>query len=115
MPAAGSLYSSSLQEFLALSTQATYGAAKGGAVSVSSTDMAPFNVPFEGVLKGRMFGIGLQSGQTLKVKITTALGVAILPVSDKLFLHAPTAGDEFTAIALVGNADVNYFLAGDVS
>jgi hypothetical protein len=115
MPATGSLYTSSLQEFLNLSSQATYGAAKGSGVSVNSTDLAPFVVPFEGVVKGRMFGLALLSGSTMKVKITNGFGVAIIPVSDKLWLHAPNVGDEFTAISLVGVADVAYFLAGDVS
>jgi len=116
MPAAGSLYTASLQEFLALSTQATYGAAKGGAISVNSTDLAPFVLPLEGIAKGRMIGIGLISGQTIKVLLTTALGVdQAIPVSDKLFLHMPSAGDEFTAVKLVGVADIQYFLAGDVT
>jgi hypothetical protein len=115
MPAAASLYSSSLQEFLSLCSQATYGAAKGGGVSVASTDMSPFVVPFEGITKGRMFGLALLSGQTMKVKMTNGDGVAIIPVSDKLWLHAPNPGDEFTAISLVGTGDVSYFLAGDTT
>lgn len=115
-PAAGALFTASLQEFLSLSTTATYGAAKGGAISVNSTDIAPFVVPLEGIVKGRMIGIGIISGQTVKVLLTTALGTdQAIPVSDKLFLHMPSAGDEYTALKIVGVADIQYFLAGDVS
>ena len=114
-PSTASLYSTSLQEFLGLNFQATYGATKSGMISVASTDLSPFNLSLEGILAGRVFGMRLISGDTMKVLITTALGVATIPVSDECLLHSPNPGDQFTAIQFVGIGDVRYFVAGDVS
>jgi len=112
-PSGASIFSSSLQEFLGLNFTYTYGAKKSGDISVNSTDMSPFSIPFEGILKGRIFAMRLISGGTMKVLLTTALGVAALPISDELLIHSPNPGDQFTAIQLVGSGDVRYFMAGD--
>lgn len=114
-PSTASLYSTSLQEFLGLNFQATYGATKAGMISIAATDpLNPFVLSLEGIVAGRVFGMRLISGDTMQVKITTALGVASVPVSDELVIHSPNPGDEFTAIAFVGTGDVRYFIAGDV-
>lgn len=114
-PASPSFGSCSAQELLPVSFCATYGSAKGGGISIASTDVAPFSLPFEGITKGRVFAMRLMSGATMKMLITTALGIATLPCSDEFVLHNPNPGDEFTAIKLVGTGDIVYALVGDVS
>lgn len=94
---------------------AVYQSAKGGNISVASTDPSPYTLPLEGILKVRVFGLRLLSGATMKVKITTALGVATFPCSDELVIHSPNPGDEITAIQLIGTGDILYAIAGDVS
>lgn len=113
-PSTASIFACTLQELLPLNTSAVYESVKGTVISVASTDLAPFNVPFEGITKGRFFALRLAAGATMKVKVTTALGVAVFPVSDLFLLHVPNPGDEVTAIQLVGTGDVAYCLAGDI-
>lgn len=114
-PSSASLYSTSLQEFLGLNFTVVYGATKSGVISINSTDGNPFDIPLESITKGRIFAMRLISGATMKLMITTALGTASIPVSDAFLLHAPEPGDEYTALALVGQGDVRYFAAGDVT
>lgn len=114
-PATASNFSCTLQALLPLDVCAVYQASKGTELSIDSTDLAPFSVPFEGITKGRFFGIRLRSGNSMKVLVTTALGVAPLPLSDLFLWHAPNDGDQATAIQIVGTGDVAYLFAGDVS
>lgn len=114
-PSLPSAYCGTAQQLLPLSFCATYGASKGGVIPVASSDGSPFNLPLEGINKVRMFAIRLASGATMKVRITTALGVANVPVSGQFLFHSPAPGDEITAIALIGTGDVTYAIAGDVA
>lgn len=114
-PATSSLYSCTLQALLPLDVCAVYQASKGMELSIDSTDLAPFVLPFEGITKGRFFGVRLRAGASMKVIITTALGPAPLPLSDLILWHAPNDGDEATAIQIVGTGDLAYLFAGDVS
>lgn len=113
-PATSSFFSCTLQELLNLSLCAVYESAKGAGVSISSTDLAPYSVPFEGITKGRFFAVRVLSGVSMKVLVTTALGVATLPLSDLHMIHNPNDGDQITAIQIVGIGDLAYALAGDV-
>lgn len=113
-PATSSNYSCTLQALLPLDVCAVYQASKGMELSIDAIDAAPFTLPFEGITKGRFLGIRLRAGNSMKVLITTALGVAPLPLSDLIMWHAPNAGDEATAIQIVGTGDVAYLFAGDV-
>lgn len=113
-PSTVAAYSCTLQQLLPLSLSAVYESSKANIISVDSTDLAPFSIPFENIIKGRLFGMRLLSGATMKLLVTTALGVFTIPVSDLQLIHNPTDGDEFTAIKLVGTGDVAYCLAGDV-
>ena len=112
-PALPAAYGSSVQELLPLDFCATYGGAKSGAIPVAGTDPSPQAIPLEGLVKVRAFAMRLASGQSMKLRITTALGVAVIPVSGQFLWHCPAPGDEATAIALVGTGDVVYALAGD--
>lgn len=114
-PSNASLYSTSLQEFLGLNFSVVYGGTKAGLISVASSDPSPFIIPLEGIIKGRVFAMRLISGATMKLLVTTGLGVAAIPVSDAFLLHSPEPGDEFTGLSLVGSGDVRYFVAGDVT
>lgn len=114
-PATASLYSCTLQELLSLDLCAVYQASKGAVESIASTDLAPFTIPFSTITKGRFFAIRLVSGGSMKVLMTTGLGVAVLPLSDLLMWHAPNQGDQATQIQVVGTGDLAYALAGDLT
>jgi hypothetical protein len=114
-PSSPAQLSTSVQAFLKLDLSVVYESAKGGIVSVNSTSLSPFVVPFEGIVRGRFFAFRLESGATMEVHVVTGLGTAIFPVSDELVIHNPNPGDEFTAISLIGAGDVRYLLAGDLS
>jgi hypothetical protein len=120
-PAAPSFGSCSSQELLSLNLCQTYGAAFGGSVTVAGTTGSPGPLNLQGITKVRFFAIRLLSGATIQVKITTGLGVAIIPVSNLWTWSSPNPGDEITAIAFVtgggagGTQDIAYAIAGDVS
>lgn len=114
-PATASIYSCSLQELLSLELCAVYQASKGSVLSIDSTDLAPFTIPFEAIVKGRFFAARILAGASMKLLVTTGLGVAPVPLSDAFMLHNPNTGDEFTAIQVVGTGDFAYALAGDIS
>lgn len=113
-PQTASFYSCTLQQLMPLELCAVYESVKGNILSIAGTDLAPFDLPFEGITKGRFLAIRLLSGATLKAKITTALGVATIPVSDLFLIHLLNPGDEVTAVQLIGTVDLSYVLAGDV-
>lgn len=114
-PAVPSLYSCTLQELINLGFCATYGATKNGVLPIASPG-SPVALPFEGIIKGRMFAMRLLSGATMKVVITTASqGPAACPVSNVLLVHNPNPGDEITGITFQGTGDIAYVLSGDVT
>jgi hypothetical protein len=116
-PTAGSGFSGvpSLQDILNTSFSATYQVRKGAAPSVvGATDLLPFVLPFETITKARMFALRVASG-SLKMLLTSAAGAdQLLRVSSLFMWHAPNPGDELTAIKLVGTADIEYILCGDL-
>ena len=118
-PSSSALFTpSSLQQFLGLDLEATYGSAKGMERTTAATVGAPEDLPLEGITKARFLAIRLLSGSSLQVWITTALGVAKLPVSDEFVWHAPNPGDEATRIQLAQtgtSVDFQYVLAGDLT
>lgn len=108
---------STLMEVLLTSFEATYQGSKSSHPTVNgATDLAPFVVGLDGVVKVRVFAIRVNSG-SLKVKVTSAVGTdqAINVGSNGLLLwHSPYISDELTAIKLVGTADCDIVLAGDL-
>lgn len=117
-PSSPSFYSGTLQELLPVSFCDVYTAIKNGVITVNSTDGVPFILPFENILKGRIFALRLLAGLTCKVILTSGLGDAAFNVSDQFLLRVRNPGDEFTAIKIVTAAqqvDLAYLLAGDVA
>lgn len=106
-----------LQEILNTSFQGTYGSSKSARPGiVNATDLAPYTIPLETITKVRMIAIRLQAGATIKVRLTSAVGTdQSFNVSGLFLWQGQNAGDEVTAIKLVGNADLVYAIAGDVS
>jgi hypothetical protein len=89
-------------------------------VTINSSDVAPYTLLTAAVPAIRLFALRvLTPGQTVKVKITTAVGTdQTLNVSNLLLLDAPLLGDEIVAVKLVSNSisvDVEYFAAGDAT
>lgn len=118
-PASSALFTpSTLSQFLGLDLEVTYGSAKGMERTTVGTVGAPDALPLEGIVKARFLAIRLLSGSSLQVWITTALGLAKIPVSDEFVWHAPNPGDEATLIQLAqtgASVDFLYVLAGDTS
>lgn len=104
-----------LQEVASLVTRASYAASKSSRPTIQNTLLSPFVVPLEGIVKVRIFFVAVLTGGSLIVTYSSPNGGddQLLPVSDKLLLHNPNPGDELTAIAISGNADIVYFIAGD--
>lgn len=105
----------SRDDFLSLDFQATYGASKGATISIVGTDMAPVVLSLEGIVKGRLFALRVLSGDVVKVLLTQLSGVSTILVDDEFFFHSRNDANKFTAISLVGTADLSYVLAGDVT
>jgi len=117
-PAGASYFSSTLQELLPLNFCDVYASEKHGIITVNSTDLAPFVLPFEGITKGRVIAFKILAGLSMKIAMTTGLGVNNVPCSDLFFLRARNPGDEVTAISLITAAqpvDIAYLIAGDTS
>lgn len=107
--------SPSLTDTLQIYVQAAYGSWKTGRPNISAPLIgSPFVVPLEGIAKVRF--LAFKTALPMKVLLTTPNGGAdqAVPVSDELVIHAPGAGDEMTAIKVVGTGDISYVIAGDV-
>ena len=116
-PVTGSCYpgSPSMTDTLQISASAAYGSWKNGRPNVQKPTIGdPYVVPLEGIAKVRFLAFRTQL--PMRLLLTTPNGGAdqVVPVSDELVLHAPGAGDEMTAIKIVGTGDVTYVIAGDV-
>lgn len=106
-----------LQEILNTSFSATYQSSKSGRPGiVNATDLSPFVIPFETIVKVRAMAIKVVGGGSVRVKVSTAFGTdQVIPVSGILLWHCPNAGDEITSIKLIGTADIEYVIAGDLA
>ena len=107
----------SLSDMLNTSFCGTYGSSKAGRPSVvGATDLVPYVVTLDTITKVRFLGIRVINGSSIKVKLTSPAGTdQVLQVSSLLLWHSPNSGDEITAIKLVGTADIELLIAGDVS
>ena len=107
----------SLSDMLNTSFNGTYAASKATRLSVvGATDLVPYAVAFYSITKGRFLGLRVINGSSIKVLITSPSGTdQAIKVSSLLLWHSPNSGDEITAINLVGTADIELLIAGDVS
>ncbi len=106
----------SLGDMLNISATATYQASKSAPLSIRSTSDSPFSVSLDSIVKVRFMALKVNSGASVQVQITSAAGNdQKVGVSGLFIWHAPNAGDEITAIKLVGTADIELLLAGDLS
>lgn len=107
----------SLSDMLNTSFNGTYAASKATRLSVvGATDLVPYAVSFDSITKGRFLGLRVINGSSIKVLITSPSGTdQAIKVSSLLLWHSPNSGDEITAINLVGTADIELLIAGDVS
>lgn len=115
-PTASSVGTPSLTEILNTSFSNTYGSSKAARPGiVGATVGSPYVIPFETITKVRMFAFRVRGG-SLEFRLTSAKGVdQALACSDIWLWHSPFAGDEITAIKVIGTADLEYVIAGDVS
>jgi hypothetical protein len=107
----------SLSEYLDTSFTGTYSASTAKRMTVvGATDIAPFTVALDSISKVRFLGLRVVNGASLKLLLTSASGTdQAVKVSSLWLWHSPNAGDEITAIKLVGTADIELMIAGDVS
>ena len=107
----------SLSDMLNTSFQGTYGATKSSALSiVGATLGSPFLLDMDSVVKARFLGIRVLNGPSIQLLITSPSGTdQSIKTSSLLLWHSPNSGDEITAIKLVGTADIEILIAGDVS
>lgn len=105
-----------LQEIFNTSFVATFGSSKSARPSiVGATDAVPFVIPFETITKVRAIALKTPDRTTIKVKITSAVGTdQVFNVSGIWLWTGLNSGDEITAIKLIGSADTEYLIAGDV-
>jgi len=107
----------SLSDMMNTSFSNTYSASQASRLSVvAATDSVPFVVAFGSVTKVRFLGIRVINGSSIKALLTSPSGTdQALKTSSMLLWHSPNSGDEITAIKLVGTADIELLIAGDVS
>ena len=107
----------SLADTLNTSFQGTYSASKASRLSVvGATDLAPYTVALDSIVKARFIGMRVINGSSIKILLTSAAGDSqALTTGSLLLWHSPNSGDEITAIKLVGTADIEIMVAGDVS
>lgn len=99
-----------LSQAIDLAFKATYDASFGGNVPISGT----FTPALGAVTKVRAVVVRAVDGQSLVVRVTSALGAAqAIPVSDLLVLRAQNTGDEVTALSITGTGRVEYMVAGN--
>lgn len=118
-PSPLSAFSSSLAQLLPINFCDVYSAGKVTVLSnVSGSSGSPYPIPFEAITKARVIAIRVLAGTTINLRITTALGLAVLPVSDEFILRVRNPGDEVLSLAIDSTSqlvDVAYLIAGDVT
>lgn len=118
-PSGLSFGSCSLREIFPISFCDCYAGLQGAVESnLVSSDGSPFTLPMGTITKGRVLALRILAGLTVKVIVTTGLGVAILPMSDQLLLRCRNPGDEFTQVQISTSAqavDLGWLISGDVS
>lgn len=82
---------------------------------VGATRVDPFVLSLDSIENVRFLGVRVVNGASIQVVVTTAAGEETYNVSPLLLLFAQNPGDEITAISLVGTADLEVMIAGDVA
>lgn len=113
----GSPCGPTLSDTLRTDFQGTYGASKSSRLAiVGATDAVPYVVAFDSVSKARFLAIRVVNGASIKALLTSPSGTdQAIKVASLLLWHSPNAGDEITAIKLVGTADIELMIAGDTT
>ncbi len=102
----------SLGDQLDLGTQQTYQVTASGRPSVNSTDMSPFVLGLQTIVK--VFFIACRIRGSLKILLTSENGDdQVIPCSDMFVWSAPQSNNAITAIKFVGTADLEFFIAGN--
>jgi hypothetical protein len=97
-----------------LAFKTAYDAAWGGGLPINASGGSPFSINLGAVTKVRVFAIRPLDGQSLVVKLSSGAGAnQAVPVSDLFVVRANSAGDEITAIDVVGVGRIEYLVAGN--
>jgi hypothetical protein len=113
----GSPCGPTLSDTMRTDFQGIYGASKSSRIAVvAATDIAPYTVTLDTIAKVRLLALRVVNGASIKVLFTSASGSdQAIKVSSLMLWHSPNAGDELTAIKLVGTADIEIMIAGDTT
>jgi hypothetical protein len=95
-----------------LGVDAVYAREDSDLVTVNATDGSPFVVPQAAVPDVRLFALRVLSDRgSVKIKMTGGAGTdQSFLVSQRVLVHSPQDG--YSAIKIVGSADVEYLVAG---
>lgn len=110
-PAATTALSPSLQDVLPFGISRTYSYRQPSSFSVNSPTN-PVSVGLGSITKVRFVMMSV-IGASVKVTITTGLGTATFPVSERWMWSSPNEGDQITAMSLTGVSDIEMLLLGD--
>lgn len=108
--------SSALMQSIDLAFQATYDGVIGGALAINGTTGSPYVPALGSIVAARAIAIRAVDGQSLVVKLTSGAGAdQAIPVSDLLLVRAQNAGDQFTAIKVIGQGRIELLIGGNNS
>lgn len=101
-----------LSSYVDLGIEKVYPSVASSNATIASSDGSPFVVA--GFTAIRVIAFRSVDGAAFKLKLTSAPGGAdqVIPCDDLFVLHVPLAGDEITALKVVGTGRIEYFLAG---
>jgi hypothetical protein len=116
-PAPAGCPSPSFGDYVNTSFQGSYeGRVLGAPTIVNATELIPYVLNLDTITKVRAMVLKKRSGVLLLLATSPNGGVdQKIPVGDVLIIHNPFPGDELTALKLVGTADIEYALFGNVS
>ena len=83
---------------------------------VGATDLAPLVVSLDTIAKVRVLALRVLNGASIKVLLTSPKGIdQAFSTGDMFLWSSRNSGDEITGIKLVGTADVEIVIGGDVA
>lgn len=89
-----------------------YDQSSEGAIHVSGTALAPYNLELSGITSVYLLGLTVLSGGPLTLLLDSAVGTAqAVPVAQEIFL-SNKGGVPITRVQIIGTADIEFMLAG---
>ena len=107
--------SAALRSAIDLSFKDTYDSAFGIGIPIAASGGSPFVPALGAITAVRAIALRSVDGASLVLKLTSAAGTdQAIPVSDVFLVQTKNAGDQFTAIKIVGTGRIELLVAGDL-